>query len=76
MKKVGVIKEEKQLSYYRFFEQELAPVPQEKLEILKQGPSKTEMVSFEEKDLFLKGEDDDYLPDRIWCDERWHRFCM
>ena len=51
MKKVGVIKEEKQLSYYRFFEQELAPVPQEKLEILKQGPSKTEMVSFEEKDL-------------------------
>lgn len=60
MKKVGVIKEEKQLSYYRFFEQELAPVPQEKLEILKQGPSKTEMVSFEEKDLFLKGEDDDY----------------
>lgn len=58
--KVGVIKEEKQLSYYRFFEQELAPVPQEKLEILKQGPSKTEMVSFEEKDLFLKGEDDDY----------------
>ena len=60
MKKVGVSKEEKQLSYYRFFEQELAPVPEEKLEILKQGPSKTEMVSFEEKDLFLKGEDDDY----------------
>ena len=60
MKKVGGLQVEKQLSYYRFFEQELAPVPQEKLEILKQGPSKTEMVSFEEKDLFLKGEDDDY----------------
>lgn len=34
MKKVGVSKEEKQLSYYRFFEQELAPVPEEKLEFI------------------------------------------
>lgn len=35
--KVGVSKEEKQLSYYRFFEQKMADIPEEKLEILKSG---------------------------------------
>ena len=33
MKKVGVSTEEKNLSYYRFFEQDLAEIPQEKLQI-------------------------------------------
>ena len=53
MKKVGVCREEKELSYYRFFEQDLAEIPQEKLDILKQGPSKIKMVPFEEKNLYL-----------------------
>ena len=60
MSKVGVSKEEKQLSYYRFFEQDLCPIPNEKLEILKQGASNINAVSFDQKDLFLKGEDDTY----------------
>ena len=43
MKKVGVSKEEKQLSYYKFFERDLAEVPQEKLDILNKGASKIPM---------------------------------
>ena len=45
MKKVGVCREEKELSYYHFFEQDLEKIPQEKLDILKQGPSKIKMVA-------------------------------
>ncbi len=60
MKKVSVSKEEKQLSYYRFFEQPLAPIPEEKLAILAQGPSKLPAVPFEKKDLFLAGNDTDF----------------
>lgn len=60
MKKVGVCSEEKELSYYRFFEQDLAKIPQEKLDILKQGPSKIKMVPFEEKNLYLSGKDNDF----------------
>ena len=38
MKKVGVSQEEKQLSYYKYFEQDLAPIPIEKLTVLAEGP--------------------------------------
>ncbi len=60
-KKVGVSMEEKALPYYKYFVQDLAPVPAEKLEILKNGPQDPKsLISFDEKDLFLKGEDGDY----------------
>ena len=61
MKKVGVSREEKQLPYYKYFEQDLAPVPEEKLAVLEAGPQKEKKaVPFEQKDLFLAGKDDDY----------------
>ena len=60
MKKVGVSKEEKSLPYYRYFEQDLAPIPEEKLELLKAGPSQKKAVPFEEKNLFLAGANEDY----------------
>ncbi len=61
-KKVAVSAEEKKLSYYKYFERDLAPIPEEKLAILAQGPAPAEkLIPFEEKDLFLKGEDEDYL---------------
>ena len=54
MKKVGVCREEKQLPYYKYFEQDLAPVPEEKLAVLAQGAQKEKKaVPFEQKDLFL-----------------------
>ncbi|MCD8019096.1 MAG: phloretin hydrolase [Clostridiales bacterium] len=59
-KKVGVSKEEKQLSYYRFFEQDMAPVPEEKLAILKHGQSEVKAVPIAQKNLFLTGEDAEY----------------
>ena len=37
-KKVGVSQEEKNLSYYKYFEQDLAPIPAEKLAVLEAGP--------------------------------------
>ena len=55
MKKVGVSKEEKQLSYYKFFERDLAEVPQEKLDILNKGASKIPAVPFEKRNLYLAG---------------------
>ena len=61
MKKVGVCREEKQLPYYKYFEQDLAPVPEEKLAVLAQGAQKEKKaVPFEQKDLFLAGKDEDY----------------
>ena len=59
-KRVGVSLEEKNLPYYRFFEQELAAIPQEKLAILQNGPSDIGAVPFERKGLYLKGEDQEY----------------
>ena len=53
MKKVGVSKEEKQLSYYKFFERDLAEVPQEKLDILNKGASKIPAVPFEKRNLYF-----------------------
>lgn len=60
MKRVGVSQEEKQLSYFKFFERDLAPVPEEKLQILAGGPSGKPGVPFEQKQLFLKGKDTEY----------------
>ncbi len=60
MKKVGVCQEEKDLSYYKFFEMELAPVPEKKLQVFKEGPSKVSAVPFEKKQLFLEGKDKNY----------------
>lgn len=58
MKKVGVCKEETQLSYYRFFEQPMAAIPAEKLAVLAQGPSAVTAIPFDQKDLFLAGKDE------------------
>jgi len=49
MKKVGVSREEKELSYYRFFEQDLAQIPKEKIQILEAGAAKVKAVPFDEK---------------------------
>lgn len=60
MKRVGVSQEEKQLSYFKFFERDLAPVPEEKLQILAGGPSGKPGIPFEQKQLFLEGKDTEY----------------
>lgn len=60
MNKVGVSKEEKELSYYKFFERELAEIPEEKIAILQAGPSAKPAVAFEDRNLFLAGKDADY----------------
>lgn len=60
MKKVGVSQEEKRLPYYKYFEQELAPVPEEKMQILAGGPSEIPGVMFDRKQLFLEGRDLDF----------------
>ena len=59
-KKVGVCQEERGLPYYKYFEQDLAPIPQEKLDVLHAGPSEQMGVPFADKNLFLAGKDDDY----------------
>lgn len=59
-KKVGVSNEEKELSYYKHFEQDLAPVSEEKMQILLSGVSERKAVSFDEKNLFLSGQDQEY----------------
>lgn len=58
-KKVGVSKEEKSLSYYKYFERELAKIPEEKIKLL-ETPSDIPAVSFAEKNLFLSGEDKNF----------------
>ena len=50
----------KQLSYYKFFERDLAEVPQEKLDILNKGVSKIPAVPFEKRNLYLAGADEEY----------------
>ena len=58
-KKVGVSKEEKSLPYYKFFEREMAKIPAEKIALLDK-PSESEIVPFEQKNLFLRGEDKNF----------------
>ncbi|MCD7864547.1 MAG: phloretin hydrolase [Clostridiales bacterium] len=58
-KKVGVSQEEKNFSYYKYYEQDLAPIPEKKLAILAAGPvdPKT-LIPFSERQLFLEGKDE------------------
>lgn len=70
-KKVAVTKEERLLPYFNFYERDLAPVPKEKTKAA-QKESEIPAVSFDEKNLFLAGKDDQYcqvgfgtLPDGI-----------
>ena len=58
-KKVGVSKEERALPYFRFFEQEMAAIPEEKIKLL-DAPQEISAVPFEQRNLFLRGEDKDY----------------
>ena len=58
-KKVGVSKEEKALSYYKYFERELAKIPEEKLKLI-ETPSKIPAIPFEQRNLFLSGNDKDF----------------
>lgn len=59
-KKVGVSQEEKNLSYYKYFEKDLAPIPAEKLAILEGGPAAPEtLIPFDKKQLFLEGKDEE-----------------
>lgn len=58
-KKVGVSKEEKALSYYKFFERDMSKIPEEKLALL-ENPSEISAVPFEERNLFLAGEDKNF----------------
>ena len=60
MKKVGVSREEQELPYYKYFTKPLAEVPAEKLAVLEKGPSPVRSVPFEQRNLFLKGEDKAY----------------
>ncbi len=58
-KKVGISKEEKNLPYYKYFERELAKIPENKIKILN-APSEIPAVSFEQRNLFLAGEDKNF----------------
>ena len=58
-KKVGVSKEEQSLPYFKFFEQDMAEIPEEKITLLEK-PSELEIVPFENRNLFLVGEDKEY----------------
>ena len=61
MKKVAVTREEQQLPYYKYYEQPMAPIPQEKLDVLNAEPAPAEqMLPFDEKNRFLKGEHEGY----------------
>ena len=58
-KKVGVSREEKNLSYFKFFERDPAKIPEEKI-LLLEKPSDSEIVPFDRKNLFLSGEDSEF----------------
>lgn len=61
MKKVGVSDEEKKLPYYKYFENEMAEIPLEKIQILNNGPvSPDKGLPIEKKNLFLAGQDSEY----------------
>lgn len=56
---VGLSKEEKALPYAKYYEWEMAQVPEEKLKAA-EAPSETKAVAFEERNRFLSGDDGDY----------------
>ena len=58
--KVGVTIEESKLDYYKYYQRDMAAVPEEKTNILNAGPSSVKAVPFDQKTLFLTGDDGDY----------------
>ena len=58
--KIAVCQEEKTLPYYLFYTMDMAPVPPEKLDVLRAGPSPVPGVPFEKRNLFLRGLDSGY----------------
>ena len=58
-KKVGVSKEEKSLPYYKYFERDLAEIPEDKIKIIER-PAEIPAVTFDDKNIFLAGDDDNY----------------
>lgn len=58
-KKVGVSNEERALPYFRFFAQEMAAIPAEKLKLV-EAPQEISIVPFAERNLFLRGEDKNF----------------
>lgn len=58
-KKVGVSKEEKSLPYFKYFERELAKIPEEKIALIDK-PAENEIVPFEQKNLFFAGKDENF----------------
>ena len=60
-KKVGGSQEEKNLAYYKYFEQDMAAIPEEKLKYLEQGANAgLPGLPIEHRNLFLAGKDSDY----------------
>lgn len=57
--KVGVCDAEKKLPYYKYYEKDLAPIPQEKLDLLDKL-SPIPIVPFDQKDLVLEGKESGY----------------
>ncbi len=55
-KKVGVSREERDLSYFKYYEKELARIPQDKIDIL-HSDNHIKAVKFQDRNLFLSGED-------------------
>lgn len=57
---VGVCTEETQLPYYKYYAQDMAEIPEEKIAVRDGGPSELKAVPFDQKDLYLAGQDDDF----------------
>ncbi len=58
-KKVGVSQEERRLPYFKYYEQDMASIPDEKIRLMA-APQSSPCVPFEERDLFLQGKDTEY----------------
>ena len=58
-KKVGVSREERAVSYFKFFERDFAKIPDEKIALIDK-PSAVDAVPFEQRNLFLRGDDKNF----------------
>ena len=60
-KKIAISDEEKKLPYYKYYERPLASIPKEKIELIKEEkPNCKLIIPFENKNVFLKGDDKDF----------------
>ena len=60
-KKVAISDEEKMLPYYKYYERPLAVIPKEKIDLIKEEkPNCKTIIPFENKNIFLKGDDKDF----------------